>query len=142
MHGYSAVHNTLLQQFFHLLMAFFVILYLHRSDAIRFQCADVVYVHTRSGRFPGCRHGVLFSVLRAHAGQGDLRTGAEAARLQTVRNLSEDPGDHLFCFSCHGYASSSVIRLAAKSRIAFAIRPFTSSSETPPSAPVSAAVLP
>ena len=98
------------------------------------EAPDVVHVHALARGLDGGGHGVLFAVLAAHAGQGDLWPLAELAALEAIGHLEEGLGDlllklaHLITYS----ASEAAMSWAAKSFMAFATSCLTSSSETAP----------
>ena len=103
MHGDRTVHFLILQKFFHLLVAFFVISHFDRRYSLGLQCTDVVYVNPLFCR-GNCRfHGVRFPVLAAHASEGDLRPLAETSCLQAFCHLHERGGNHLFNIICHSH---------------------------------------
>ena len=143
MHGNCSVYFLVCQHFFHLFVAFLIICHFDGCNAFCFQRSNVININPFFCSHERCFHRILFAMLRSHSCKRDLRSFTKASCFQSLRHLKEGLCDHFFNFICHyNVPPYSAIRVAAKSFIAFAIKPFTSSSDTPDAASSSAAVFP
>ena len=101
MHRYCTVYFMRCKHFFHLLMTFFIICYLHGSNAICFQCSDIIYVNSIFCCHLCGFHGILFSMFATHSGQCNPRFLSKASGLQTFCHLQKCICNDFFNLICH-----------------------------------------